>query len=97
VNTYGEYIFYVWERGKVYYQNGKCTSKPQWSSDSYVYKQVWNRWHEESRDPVSGSGPGYRYRRVMYHMVADTPWWTFRRDKYVGMTLRCDGTWAPAG
>lgn len=97
VNRYGEYVFYVWERGRIYYQGGKCTSKPDWSAGSYRYPGSWNYWHEEGRDPVSGSGPGYRYRRVMFHMIADPPWWTFRKDKYVGMTLRCDGTWAPAG
>jgi len=101
VNPYDQYILYVWERGKVYYSNGKCTSKPTWSDDYYIYGQVWNKYQFEGKSAVKNQGSGpppWRYRRVTYHFYAG---WrdvlSIHKDKYVGMTLRCDGTWAPAG
>lgn len=98
-DSFGYYLFDVWERGRIYYQNGKCTSKPQWSDGYYIYGQSWNKYQYEGADaPVKGSGPGYRYRRRTFHFYAG---WkdvlSFNKAKYVGMTLRCDGTWAPAG
>lgn len=105
VNAYHEYTYYVWLRGRVYYQGGRCTSKPQWDTGSHVYGQVWNIWHEvqADRQTYNGSGPqhdgkpAYRYRRVNYHMQFNLKAYTKDEHKYVAITLRCDGTWAPAG
>lgn len=98
-NPFGWYILYVWESGSIYYKNGKCTSKPHWNDGYHIYDQLWNKYQFEGADaPVKGSGPGYRYRRRTFHFYAG---WkdilSKHADKYVGMTLRCDGTWQPAG
>src|SRR5438552_863123 len=87
VNPYDQYVLYVWERGRVYYQNGKCTSKPTWSDDYYIYGQNWNKYQFESKNAVKNQGsgpPAWRYRRVMYHFYAG---WkdvlSIHKDKYV--------------